>query len=185
MIIGIGGWARAGKDTVADFLVHNHGFKKMSFADPMREALVRLNPTILVGDHYSPLATAVRLIGWEELKVASPDIRPLLQRFGTEVGRKMFGENFWVDIALKEAAKYENVVFADCRFLNEVNALHLIGGETWRVNRPGFDAVNDHVSEHELDDYKFHRYLDNSGDLNHLHTQVSVMVDLSKTLQWL
>lgn len=36
MIIGISGLAGAGKDTAADFLVRNHKFVKVSFADPMK-----------------------------------------------------------------------------------------------------------------------------------------------------
>jgi hypothetical protein len=36
MIIGISGLAGSGKDTCADFLVRNHDFVKVSFADPMK-----------------------------------------------------------------------------------------------------------------------------------------------------
>jgi len=39
MLIGINGYARSGKDTMADRLVEKHGFKKVSFAEPMREML--------------------------------------------------------------------------------------------------------------------------------------------------
>jgi hypothetical protein len=153
MLIAVSGWARAGKDTIADYLVEAHGFTKLSFADPMRAALVRLNPLIHVGGHVTHLADAVKRIGWEDLKALSPEIRPYLQRLGTEVGRNMFGENFWVDLAMKEAENYDNVVFADCRFQNEANAVRNAGGEVWRVTRPGFEAANDHISEHDLDNY--------------------------------
>jgi dephospho-CoA kinase len=44
MIIGISGYARSGKDTVANYLVEHHEFTRMAFADAMREALLRLNP---------------------------------------------------------------------------------------------------------------------------------------------
>lgn len=36
MIIGVCGQAGSGKDTAADFLVKNHGFVKVAFADPMK-----------------------------------------------------------------------------------------------------------------------------------------------------
>jgi len=36
MIIGLCGVAGSGKDTVADFLVKNHGFVKVAFADPLK-----------------------------------------------------------------------------------------------------------------------------------------------------
>lgn len=36
MIVGLAGLAGSGKDTVADFLVKNHGFTKVAFADPLK-----------------------------------------------------------------------------------------------------------------------------------------------------
>jgi len=39
--------------------------------------------------------------GWQIAK-QNPAVRRLLQVFGTEVGRKQFGSEFWVDIALKD-----------------------------------------------------------------------------------
>ena len=36
MIIGLSGYARSGKDTVAELLVLNYGFKRVAFADGIR-----------------------------------------------------------------------------------------------------------------------------------------------------
>lgn len=176
MIIGVSGWARAGKDTVADYLVDNFGFVKMSFAEPMREALIRLNPTISVGGYHTELATAVRLMGWEDLKGESPDIRGLMQRLGTEVGREMFGENFWVDLALSRVKPGMNVVFADCRFVNEADAIRAAGGVVWRVERKGFGPANDHISERALDSYKFDDGLSNYETVDVLNGLVDDLV---------
>lgn len=179
MIIGLSGFARAGKDTVADYLVAKHGFVKLSFATPMREALYNLNPFITVADMTRvPLATAVDGLGWENLKADSPDIRPLMQRLGTEVGRKMFGEDFWVNLAVKEAAKYEKIVFADARFKNEADAIRNGDGYIWRINRPGFEAANDHISEHDLDDYTFDTVINNNLDLESLHTFIEKALEV-------
>lgn len=176
MILGIGGWARAGKDTIADHLVANYGFTKLSFADPMREALLKLNPSINVGGNYVSLSQAVSISGWENLKHLSDDVRPLMQRLGTEVGRNMFGQNIWVDLAMKEAKKYDRVVFADCRFQNEANAIKDNGGFNWRVTRPGFEAANDHISEHDLDEYKFDIYLTNAHSTDLLYDAVDALI---------
>lgn len=46
MILGLSGYARAGKDTAADILVSNHGYRRIGFADPVREMLSKLDPIV-------------------------------------------------------------------------------------------------------------------------------------------
>lgn len=177
MILGLSGYARSGKDTVADYLVYNYGFTRMAFADPMREALYRLNPRINVAEMIGvSLQDAVDNLGWEGLKDVSPDIRGLLQRMGTEVGREMFGENLWVNYALDKAAAIDRVVFADVRFVNEAQSIRDHEGFLWRIERPGTVAVNDHISERALDDYKFDHYLNNYGTKELMLEAVNSMI---------
>jgi hypothetical protein len=175
--IALSGAARSGKDTVADYLVKNYGYVKVSFASPIREALYRLNPEIDVDGYDMRLATAVKLLGWEQLKTASNGIRGLMQRMGSEVGREMFGPNIWVDIALKEAEKYEKVVFPDCRFPNEALAVSNAGGVVWRVERPGVTAANEHESETALDSYEFSQIIANDGSLEDLWKSIDFQLD--------
>ena len=168
-IIGLSGYARSGKDTVADYLVEHHGFRKMSFADPMRNALYALNPTIEVDGVSTTLASAVNIYSWEKLKTLSPDVRPLLQRFGTEVGRNMFGENFWVDYALNSIVDGTKVVISDVRYPNEVNAIKALGGKVYRVERDGVGPANSHASENGLDGYEFDGELQNNESVEWLY----------------
>jgi hypothetical protein len=180
MIIGLSGYARSGKDTIADYLVEHHGFVKLSFATPMREALYKLNPEItdLSGLVYG-FRQAVDLFGWEEMKTYFPGYRGLMQRMGTEVGRNMFGENFWVEQALKQVERGQDVVFADTRFKNEALAIDELFGEVWRIERPGVNAANDHISEHDLDDYKFDHRIMNYGPIEDLYkTVTTILTDL-------
>jgi cytidylate kinase len=177
MIIGLAGYARSGKDTVANYLVENYGFTQLAFADPMREALVRLDPFIQVDSmHHLALSEALKIYSWEDLKEHSPDIRPLLQRFGTEVGRNMFGQDFWVEQALKKAAKYENVVFSDCRFVNEAEAVLTETGHVWQIQRPGVQAANSHISEHALDEFNFDVVIHNVDTLEHLYATIDALM---------
>ena len=101
-LIGLSGYARSGKDTVAALLVKDHDFKAISFAKPMRDALEALNPYVSdeKGKYPAPLKTVLAQYGWENAKtsVYAKDLRRLLQNFGTEVGRSQFGEDFWVDL---------------------------------------------------------------------------------------
>jgi len=145
----------------------------MSFAAPMKEALYRLNPDIrdISGLVYS-VRQAVDLAGWEGAKDLTPDVRGYLQRFGTEVGREMFGENFWVDQAIKRIPDGSKVVFSDVRYPNEAEAIKNLGGKVWRVLRDGVGPANDHASEHALVDYYFDLHIDNSGSLESLYDSI-------------
>jgi hypothetical protein len=166
--IGLSGWAKSGKDTIANYLVEHHGYKRVSFADPMREALVRLNPKIMFYGADIHLSTAVDLLGWEELKRQNPEVRELLQRFGTEVGREMFGENFWVDLAISKIQPGDKIVFADVRYQNEADAVKKLGGSVVRVTRDGVNPANSHHSEHDLNDYEFDLVITNNGSIEDL-----------------
>jgi len=173
VIIGMSGYARVGKDSFADVLVRDHGFVKLSFADPMREALTRLDPILRVGEGLTMhLSQCLSTMTWDELKAESPDIRPLMQRLGTEMGRNMFGKNFWVDLAMKEAEKHEHVVFADVRFANEAQAIKDRYGYIWRIHREGYGPANTHVSEVEMDGWFPDVRLSNVGSLEDLSTLV-------------
>jgi hypothetical protein len=177
-IIGIAGWARAGKDTAADHLVEAQGYEKMSFAAPMKEALYKLNPRITVdGVMGVPLNVGVDVYGWDGLKEHGPEIRTLLQRFGTEVGRQTWGEDFWVDAAIDKIQDGTKVVFADVRFPNEADAIKKMGGEVWRINRTGVGPANDHISEHALDDYDFDKVIDNYGTLSVLYEKIENLIN--------
>jgi len=176
MIIGLSGYAQSGKDTVAQLLCLNYGYERMAFADPMREALYRLNPSIVVDDtdyYDKPLQTLVDEQGWDAIK-QNPDVRALLQRMGTEVGRAMFGDNFWVQYAM-DNLKQEKVVFADVRFPNEAKEIIQYGGQVWRVNRKGHNPVNDHPSEHAMDNFMFKHVIINEGSLDDLAEEVFML----------
>ena len=154
MIIGLAGYARSGKDTVAEFLVENHGFVRRAFADPMREALLRLDPRINLGTMVGvSLARTVKELGWDYLKENSEDVRHLLQRMGTEVGRQMFGEDVWVKKAMEVVHEEMHVVFSDVRYHNEADAILRAGGRLWKVTRPDVGPINSHHSDVAMDSY--------------------------------
>lgn len=176
MIIGLSGYAQSGKDTVAQLLCLNYGYARMAFADPMREALYRLNPTIIVNntDYYElPLKQYVDELGWDVAKKHA-DVRALLQRMGTEVGRGMFGDNFWVKYSFDQMAD-NKIVFADVRFPNEAKEIQQYGGQVWRVNRKGHNPVNDHPSEHAMDNFMFKHVIINEGSLDDLAEEVFML----------
>jgi hypothetical protein len=172
-ILGLSGWARNGKDTVADHLISKYGYERISFAAPMKEALYRLNPKITINNVVStPIRIGVDIYGWDDLKTHGPEVRELLQRFGTEVGREMFGEDFWVNAAIDSIEDGSKVIVSDVRYPNEADAIKKLGGEVWRVVRPGFGAANGHASEHALNNYEFDYILDNNSGMELLYDSV-------------
>jgi Domain of unknown function (DUF4406) len=174
-LIGLSGYARSGKDTIADSLATTYGYKKMSFADPMKKALLTLDPNIDFGEGRAYLSQAIK-VGWDELKNNSTEIRPLLQRMGTEIGRNMWGEDFWVNAAINSIPDGSKIVFADVRFPNEADAIKSLGGSVWRIERNGVGPANSHISETALDGYKFDKTINNSGSIEDLEITVKTLI---------
>jgi hypothetical protein len=169
MLIGFSGVAQSGKNSCADILCAEHGFQQTAFADPLREAMLRLNPYI---DQNVRLASTVERYGWEFAK-KYPECRALMQRMGTEVGRELFGQNFWVDLCLSKINGETDVAITDVRFKSEASAIKANGGKLVRITRTGFGPINGHRSETELDDYAFDAYINNDGSLPQLSEKVN------------
>jgi hypothetical protein len=157
--VGLSGLARSGKDTAAAYLVAHHGFTRFAFADIMKDAVYALDPLVEVSDPADPdglhmharLAQVVDTFGWEGAK-EYPDVRRLLQRFGTEMGRGLFGEDFWVDLMshrVAQAAPPGGIVFTDVRFPNEAHRVAVgFGGTVIQIVRPATGALAGEVARH-------------------------------------
>ena len=175
MIVGLSGYARSGKDEVAKVLVEEYGFKRIAFADKIRELLFEMDPPLPVGvsteRHIVGLQNFVEIYGWDESK-KHPNVRAMLQNLGVGA-RNVFGEEFWIAQALRQVHFTENWVITDVRFKNEAEAIkEYDDAQLWRVKRVGVEAVNDHISEHDLDDYHFDQILKNEGTLEDFHQKV-------------
>lgn len=176
-LLGLSGYARAGKDTVASILVEDHGYQAIAFADLLRTCVQTLNPIVgldVDGD-YVRYCEALEVFGYEGAKESAygDEFRVILQRMGTEVGRKLLGQNIWVEATINSLEPGVKYVITDCRFPNEAQAVAERGGVVVRVNRPGFGPANAHPSETSLDDWAFDVILDNAGSLTDLRTKVA------------
>lgn len=184
-LIGLTGYARSGKDTAADYMVREHGYVKMSFAAPLKGMLITLNPVV---GHTRFLRRPLRvkdlfrLYGSEEGIKASrygKEYRRLLQVLGTDCIRK-HDKDFWVKAAMKQVdcmPKSARVVFTDVRFPNEAAAIRERGFLAC-VHRPGVHAVNGHSSEQHVGRMGEDFYIDNSGGIVHLGSDVANMLDV-------
>jgi hypothetical protein len=173
MLLGLSGYAQSGKDTVAKVLINEYGFIRIAFADIIRTSLYTLDPIVAVDESAQPirLKEKVDSLGWDKAKL-EPEIRRLLQIFGTEIGRTLLGPDIWVNLALAQIQDEKDYVITDVRFPNEAAAIKERDGSLWRVSRPTITAVNQHLSEKALAEYQFDAYINNDQDLAHLHQHV-------------
>ena len=154
-VIGLGHVAGVGKDVAGSALSRDLGFRRVAFADKLRELAMTTDPLVTsqtqsanVGVGRGRLQWVVRGMGWEEAKSVYPEVRKYLQDLGLGA-REVFGEDFWVDQALGSVGDDEDVVVTDVRFENEARAIKEMGGFLVRIDRPGRHP-HGHRSETEL-----------------------------------
>jgi len=180
MIIGLSGYARSGKDTVAGMLMGLHGYERVAFADKIRELLYEMDPLVMHNYMDFRLQDVIDSKGWETAKTEFPEVRRLLQDLGVGA-RKLFGDTFWVDQVVGQFGNAwwgydKNVVVTDVRFTNEAQDIKGKGGQIWRINRPGTEAINDHVSEHDLDGWDFDVVIENDSDMPALIKKIKTLI---------
>lgn len=181
MIVGLSGYARSGKDEAAKALV-SHGYRRVAFADALRNILYVTNPLIPRQDFHvvERLRSIVDNLGWDDAKDTYPEIRRLLQVLGTEGGREIMGENIWVETAFKDVSPGDDVVLTDVRFMNEGDYIKSLGGAVIKVVREGFGPVNAHISDNAMESYEFDYTINNNGTVQDLHDEVLSIVGVTK-----
>ena len=194
-LVAIHGKLGTGKDTLASFLTDHTPY---SFADPLRKGLLALDP--IVDARFNPcsdeneyeglvrLSDVVRTSGWDEAKKI-PEVRRLMQVYGTEAGRDIHGQGCWVNLAEEFIDKHDRVVIRDVRFPNEVDAIYgfeftkpklknrtvlvKMLGESRRQHE---QSAAQHASEQGLEDWLFDVLVFNDGTLDDLKWAANYIV---------
>lgn len=183
-IIGLTGWAGAGKSTVASLLAAEHGYMVKPLAGPVIDGLRALDPIIgWVAGQPVRLNAAIDSLGWDVTKRTYAEARRLAQRFGTEVGRQQFGADVWVDRmwwTLQGVPDMIPVVIPDVRFPNEAQLVYDIGGFIVRVERPGLARQSDHESEQYAGNILPDWVLLNAGSLSDLTNETRKVAERVK-----
>jgi hypothetical protein len=139
-IIGIVGLIGAGKDTVADYLVNFHQFRRESFANSLKDAVSQVfgwPRDLLEGRTKESRDWRETRDEWWSKRLGR-DVTPrwVLQYWGTEVVRKGFHDDMWVASLEHRLLNSQNdIVITDCRFPNEIKAIRAAGGKVVRVKR--------------------------------------------------
>jgi len=141
MIIGICGFIGSGKDTVADYLVNLHHFRRESFANTLKDAVAQVfgwDRTMLEGRTKMAREWREQVDSWWADRLGIPHLTPryILQQWGTEVCRNGFHDDIWIaSLENKLRNSRDDVVISDCRFPNEIQAIKQSGGLVVRVVR--------------------------------------------------
>lgn len=192
-VIGLTGYARSGKDAVAAILHDLAGYQRFALADPVREMALAIDPYVPVisEDHYHlfRLSELVDKHGWTEAKNIG-EVRRLLQHIGTEGVRDIIGQETWIELWRRRASHVVlgpegtgRIVCTDVRFPNEADVVRELGGEVWRIERPGVQAVNGHVSDAGVNAIRADVVVKNVGTLHDLRTGVEALLGRARAGQ--
>jgi len=141
MIIGVCGFIGSGKDTIADYLVNFHGYRRESFANSLKDAVSVVfgwDRTMLEGRTKQAREWREQVDPWWANRLNMPELTPrwILQQWGTEVCRNGFHDDMWIaSLENKLRNSKDDIVISDCRFPNEIKSIKNAGGIVIRVKR--------------------------------------------------
>ena len=198
-IIAICGAKRSGKDVLAKHLVATRGFKKLSFAEPLKKVVKELFNfnDIQVGiDEENAVGDEKEII--DERWGISP--RKALQFFGTEIMQHAIDElipntnrGFLADILISRISgnscdSCDSYVISDLRFLHEYNKLKssvkvgkIRSLIIVKISRPAVNisegARDAHISENEFIDIPYDVEIINDGSISDLKDLFDIYYD--------
>jgi hypothetical protein len=203
MIIGVCGFIGSGKDTIADYLVNFHEFRRESFASTLKDAVSAVfgwDRTMLEGRTKEAREWREQVDPWWAERLSMPTLTPrwVLQYWGTEVCRRAFHDDIWIaSLENKLRNSKDHVVISDCRFPNEISSIKNAGGQiiwvqrgelpSWYdiavdANKGNNVAINElkrlkiHASETAWVGTNFDAIIDNNSTIDDLYNQAKLLV---------
>lgn len=200
MIIGILGNAGVGKSVSADHLAQKWEYASIAFADPMKRFCKEIF-NFSVEQLWGPSEERNKEDKRYPRGTGYLTPRHALQQLGTQWGRDCY-PNVWVEYAIRTAqsilidhcyytpergayhAVYpswpshrKGVVISDCRFPNEVAAIHRAGGKVIRILRPSLKtSTQTHASETEQKDIVVDETIINDHDFEALYRKLDLFI---------
>lgn len=171
MLLAIHGFKQSGKDTLADLLVSEYGYRKVAFADRLKEVLHLMfgvpKEQLWGSDEDKQQLSKVEWKDLVDIDKADKDdstylsVRELMQIFATEVCRSKIPD-IWYKYLFVDSN--DKVVISDLRFENEAEFLKTKKATLIKVKRPAAKGGH-HQSEAGLSDEDINYVLLNDQDL--------------------
>jgi hypothetical protein len=181
-----------GKDTMAMRLA-DYGYRRYSFGDPLKTevtaALTDLDYRDQIWD-LMPEACQQAMLDCLALgqldafaKPTTPEMRTLLQQYGTEFRRNCTKQTYWLD-AMDQAIEVDNpskIVIPDQRFPNEFEWGKARGAHSWYVKRKADAYVYTatavkHSSEGQLENLAHDWRISNDGSIQDLWEKIDIQM---------
>lgn len=190
MIIGIAGSGMGvGKDTVADILVAQYEYVKLSFGTELKREVQHALATRVFPTGINSLCRDAMMICLLEgktnpfAKPTSDAMRIVLQQWGTEY-RRAADQDYWVNAVQRTIDEiyfaqngFNFFTIADCRFVNERDWVKAEGGQMWYVDGPSRLTVGvqkKHASEGAITPEMCDRVIQNVKGLDSLVRDVLI-----------
>lgn len=176
-VIAITGMKRSGKDTIADYLVTRHGYKKLSVSTPIKQIC-----KIVFDFTDEQLETDSKDVVDERWCIAP---RQAMQFIGTEVFQYKIndlvnvGKELWLKKIITQIDQCNNannnVVISDIRFHHEYNALKDLYKDDCviiQICREKVRENDSHPSEQEWNTFPPDYIIHNDDTMTHLYDQI-------------
>jgi len=176
-LIGVCGQPRAGKDFMIDQLIkHYGGIARMNYSDAV---IAEANE-------------ALRAAGVERLIHEGNKSDPLPRRFLQDLGlgrREEEGASYWADQVRRRAGGLMQgsrlVIVAGLRTESDLEPIRRLGGEVWRVERPGNTYKAEHPIEAKINELPVDRVIlnDVEGDPGALFEKARAALETPREAQ--
>ncbi len=172
-IIAIMGKKNSGKSEASRHLELTHGFKRISFADPIKCMLLSLglsSEELWGGRKEDPS----ELLGGQTPRQA-------MQILGTEWGRNLIHKDIWTSAWKIQVSKYSKaVVVDDLRFLNEAQAVKELGGRIILIERAEIVSKDMHSSEVEFEKIPHDIKVLNNSSISNLRLEITKLLRIQQ-----
>lgn len=190
IIIGLTGHKQVGKDTIADYLCRTFGFKKLAFANPLKNAareVFGFSDAQLYGDQKEVIDPFWNVTPREVLQVVGTDLfRLTLPQFIPQIGNQIWTRTLERQLQQERLQNpRQSFVVTDVRYPNEAEVVHRFGGILMRVERPdltsgltlGGQSFAAHLSETAMNNEPSDLLIRNNGSIDQLFVNVNFIVE--------